>query len=159
MNTIEIRYFLKKHKKTKKYFDDVYPADYLLKTRIKKNATKIIIANFSPSNSIGTHWIAIRVSPTSIEFFDTAGDRSLRENPYFQAFVEKNKRPKIVYNTRVIQGNSDLCGEYTILYTLFRSTGHSFVRFLREFTFKKKELNDRKALYLFSRNFLIVKKV
>lgn len=156
MNTIEIRYFLRKNEKTKKYFEDVYPADILVeRPRFKRNVTKIIIANFSPSSSIGTHWVAIRVSPFSIEFFDTAGERSLRENPYFQAFVMKNKRNKLIYNTRAIQGDSDLCGEYTTLYTLFRSSGQSFKSFLKEFAFKKKKHNDRKALYLFSKNFLL----
>lgn len=154
MNNLEINYLLRHNKYTNRYFLNVYSADKLPK-RINKCSTKIIIANFSPSTSPGTHWVAFLFKPKIVEFFDPAGDISLRQNKLFQDFIARNRRRKMIYNTNALQSlHSDTCGEWCCIYTLYRSKNKSFKNFLKSFNFKDKLEGDKRVRYLLAKHFL-----
>lgn len=151
MNSVEITNILSTNVSTRKYFVGVFPCDYL-PTFEKNCKPKILIANFSPSTSRGTHWCCCYISNISIEWFDPSGI-SLKFNPYFQNFIRRNRRKKMVYNTNQLQAKeSDTCALYCLLFTFVKSKGATFKKILAAFSTNCAN-NDRRVYKLVNRIF------
>lgn len=154
MNTLELEHYLKSNPLTRKLFHNVLPCDFLTQ-KIKSDRSVVIICNCATSNNIGTHWIAIFIDKFNLEFFDTSG-QSFKTNKYFQKFAQRNKRSKMIYNTVSIQSEiSDLCGEYCLLFALHKAHKKSLKSFMNIFRYADKKNNDKLALFLFGKNFLL----
>lgn len=153
MNTLELESCLKQNRYTRKSFIGVYAADELPTVPIKKQKA-IIIANTATSNHPGLHWICFVFSRNKIEFFDSSG-QSYNQNKYFKQFVKINKNNKrIIVNKKVYQSKfSDLCGQYCLLYALFRSKFSSQHYFVKRFNKRNKVKNDKLVLKLYSKHF------
>ena len=81
---------------------------------------KIYIVNQQESNQPGDHWIVLWVDATS-EYFDSLG----KEPPIeFRRWLSLKKAP-FMYNTKRLQ-NNDVCGQYCLMYSYFRSRGVTF---------------------------------
>lgn len=143
MNTIELDFYLKRNAWTKKSFLGVYPCDKLPRN-IKRDKTYFLVANFSPSSHVGTHWITFLITPVQLELFDSSG-ATLIVNRDFQKFVRRNKRKRMVYNSARMQDvKTSCCGEYCCIFSLFRCLGGSFEEFLKLFHPTEYVLNDEK---------------
>lgn len=152
MNSLEIHYYLKSNRETRKIYDNVYPADLLPK--VPKRRRVLFIANHSPASSRGTHWVAFYITPTVIEFFDSSGV-GLLANKYFVKFLQDTPRPQLIYNTCQVQDwLSDVCGEYCCLFALYKARNYSFGTFLKLYSEERCQLNDKTTLFLFVSNFL-----
>lgn len=150
MNTIEIAHLLKSHHITNKFFKGVFPCNQLPR-KIKKPAC--IIANTDPAHKSGTHWVAFyfpRKGPA--EYFDSYG--KYPNNSFFQKFLLTNSN-MFVCNKQRLQGTlSQVCGHYCCVYLYFRCKGQSLKKFLKQFSLKNYELNDKEIMNLYCKIYL-----
>ena len=78
-----------------------------------------LILNTEPRNSEGEHWLAIYFDKNKNSyFFDSYGQHYNNYN--LKSYLEENSK-KISYNRKQIQGDSNFCGIYCILFILFIS--------------------------------------
>jgi hypothetical protein len=126
MNTFEIEHICRSDPFISKQFLGVFPIDQLP----TPNFPSCFIANTSPSNAPGEHWVAVA--------FDHSGRAT-----YFCSFGQYPKRAFRKYfapfqwvrsNRRVQNYNSTCCGHYCISWLLFFSKGVSLVDFMSMFT-------------------------
>lgn len=73
------------------------------------------IVNSAPANSKGEHWLAIRILPKEVEFFDSYGQAPWRY-PLLYAWLQDLRKLRIRYVTQRIQGNKAYCGAYCFYY-------------------------------------------
>ena len=131
MNTSEINYILSNNCVTKKYFDGVYPKDMLAEIKSKP---KLIICNTDTSIGEGKHWVLIFFNENDVEFFDSLGESPFVYGNEFVSFMKK-----FDYNycnsslNRIQPLNSDLCGQYCILYAHKRCQGYDMNFILNNF--------------------------
>ena len=105
-------------------FIGVYPQDYLLNFHIPSQPVKLII-NLDLSSQPGTHWLALFISKSHLEIFDSFGLDSTtwtRKPIILLKFIEKlSKTHSILISPRIQSSNSNLCGVYSIFYLALRS--------------------------------------
>ena len=138
MNTSQLYDSIQKDKFVKKTFCGIVPIDKLPLKRIKNKCSFIV--NTDPASQPGTHWFAI-FSPKygPIEIFDSFG--RIPEKKYLSNFLKINKR-NFIYNRKIIQSNdSNNCGQFSLIYLLFRNRGYSMKKILKFFT-EDKNYND-----------------
>ena len=124
-NVIEI--VLKKDKKTRPIFLGAFARDELPKS---PRYPSCFILNTDPRSKPGEHWLAFYYSSNGFcEFFDSYG------NPpsYYrlEEYITKTSKGWD-YNRRRLQGMSDFCGFYAILFLLYRSRNKT-IDFFKEF--------------------------
>lgn len=137
------------NKYTNRISRGVYSANKLLKRKITNG---FYIANTSPDSSKGVHWCAFSVSPKCLEVFDSSGILFQR-NKYFKKFVQKCNR-KLIFNTNMIQSpKSNLCGQYCLVFALYKARGKSLCNFLQLFNQSNLNKNDRIISSIFLKNF------
>ena len=101
--------------------------------------------NLDYSYESGSHWLAIRVSVSSLEIFDSLGLHFSRYPKPLVDFVSKYGKLKCVKTSPVLQPiSSVLCGYYVIYYIISRQK-KSFKSCLSPFCSDLK-LNDRVLL-------------
>lgn len=116
-----------------------------------------IVVNTDPDYKEGSHWIAIFIDKfRNGEYFDSYG---------LPPFVAHHKRflrtncKTFVFNTQEMQSlNSDVCGQYCLLYLYFRAHGRSLVDFQRIFCSDSIK-NDSILVYNFNQYFKFVRSV
>lgn len=90
-----------------------------------KSLPVFLVVNFDHSFSEGTHWIALRISKTSLEIFDPLGFNTKRwpNIPHFLlGFLNKySTHRKIMLSKEIQPFTSTLCGFYCIFFVLYRS--------------------------------------
>ena len=116
-----------------KYFQGVMPHDKLPKHNPPYG---IYIVNTDTFIGPGKHWVCLIVGETC-EYFDSLGNPPLELKQYLN-----NQNKFYIYSTKKIQGNSsDVCGDYCILYSYFRSRGVTMKEFIDMFI-NNKAYND-----------------
>ena len=121
-------------------FRGVFPINHVPRRRLKTPFGMII--NTDPSEEEGEHWVALFQAHEQqpVEYFDSYG------LPPSSHLVQVFHKDKLVYSTRRLQSYcSSLCGEYCILFLLYRFYSISFIEFLKLFL-STPEVND---IYLF----------
>ena len=90
-----------------------------------KSLPVYLVVNFDHSSSVGTHWIALRISKNVLEIFDPLGFNTKRwpNIPHFLLnFLNKYSTHRKIRLSKEIQPfNSTLCGFYCIFFVLYRS--------------------------------------
>lgn len=108
-------------------FRGVFCSDELAKAgtalhRGRDHFERSIIFNYDPTTRPGSHWIAIRITPTTLEYFDSYGqkpdaaDDVLRDRTHFLEFCEQHApRGTWTYNQLDLQAlDSGTCGHYCL---------------------------------------------
>lgn len=113
----------------------------------------IVIANTDPDYKPGEHWCAFFITSDRYgEYFDSFG---LPPATAHLKFMRSNCKVW-TYNKKIIQsGNSSICGNYCLIYLLFKIYGYKMSHFLKIFN-NNRELNDTLLMHLY--NELIEKK-
>lgn len=92
------------------------------------------IVNTDTVEGSGKHWLVInKVNNGNIEFFDSLGKSPNTYSSHILKFLE-NSASSYSFSNKRIQGNSDLCGDYCIMFIYLRLTGLSYQDFLKLFS-------------------------
>ena len=125
-------------------YHGVLPLDSLDKISLSEFPAFFCV-NLDYSYESGSHWLAIRVSESSLEIFDSLGLHFSRYPKPLIDFVSKYGKFNCVKTSPVLQPvSSVLCGYYVIYYIIFRQK-KSFKSCLLPFCSDLK-LNDRVLL-------------
>ena len=139
-----------KHLQFTKDFIGVYAEDQVSHLSITTFPSFLVI-NLDPSHMRGSHWLAIRISRSSLEIFDPLGFQILswpRIPCHLLNFLRRWSNHRKTFISPVIQSQSSvLCGFYCIAYIVCRQV-FSFNEFLK--MFKTPELNDFLLINIFS---------
>ena len=139
-----------KHLQFTKDFIGVYAEDQVSHLSITTFPSSLII-NLDPSYMRGSHWLAIRISRSSLEIFDPLGFQILgwpRTPCHLLNFLRRWSCHRKTFISPVIQSQSSvLCGFYCIAYIVCRQV-FSFNEFLK--FFKTPEQNDYLLINVFS---------
>lgn len=120
----------------------VLPRNYLKLVHIKRFPCAIIMNTDDWPGVGGVHWIGLWYDVSKrLTFFDSLG---LPPSAYGLIL-----RP-YEWNKKVLQGNSDLCGEYSLLFIDLMSKGGSLRQVLKLFSNNKMK-NDRLVHHYFKR--------
>ena len=135
MDTLQLNRALGMDPYVKKCYGGTLPMDQIQTTRPVQ--TRCWVLNLSPSTHPGTHWVAVHVSRTSVEYFCSYGLEPPGDlDKVLKRWARTGRRR--VYDSNVgtvLQTlTSDLCGEYCVLYLKCRCRGVSFREFLTSFT-------------------------
>lgn len=151
MNNFELEHCLLTNKKTVKIFRGVYSANKLADIKTIKNG--YYIANTAPNTSKGIHWVGFFINSNCVEIFDTSGLLFVH-NKYFKRFIKKCNR-EVVTNKFIVQNpHSNICGQYCVVFALYKARGISFCTFLNLFNETNLSKNDRIVLSIFKNNFV-----
>ena len=125
MNEQQITEYLMSDEYTMKYFRGVMAYDEL---PIINPPNGLYIVNTDISSGPGKHWVCIFLGD-NCEYFDSLG------NPPSELLYFIKKQGKVyVYSDKKLQGMSDVCGDYCILFSYFRCRGVSMKNFVEMFT-------------------------
>jgi hypothetical protein len=125
---------------SRKYFKGAFARDEL---PLKPEYPSCMIINNEPRSSPGGHWMALWYSPRGeAYFFDSYG----HPPSYYrmQAYLHKSSTSWI-YNKRRLQGSSEYCGLYCILFLLFKvrnKENEFFGQFKQNFDFNDNLLTE-----------------
>ena len=141
---------LLKHLRYASNFIGVYAEDQLKNLSITTFPCFLII-NLDSSHMRGSHWVAVRISKTSLEIFDSLGFQILswpRIPCNLLNFLRRWSHHRKTFLSPVIQSqDSVLCGFFCLVFIISRQVV-SFKRFLN--IFKAPEQNDTLLINLFS---------
>ena len=130
-------------------FIGVFAEDQLENLAIMSFPSFLII-NLDPSHLNGSHWLAVRISPKSMEIFDPLGFQILnwpRVPCKLLNFLNRWSKHRQTFISPLIQSNTSvLCGYYCIAYIICRHV-ISFKEFLN--IFKTPEQNDNLLINVF----------
>lgn len=93
------------------------------------------IVNSAPSSSKGEHWLAIRLLPDAIEFFDSYGQPPCHYtllSMWLQDAMKQQPRRRLLYYRQRIQGPHAYCGAYCFYFLCERPYVRSFYATLFE---------------------------
>ena len=82
-----------------------------------------LVVNLDTSAQPGSHWIAMYITESHLEIFDSLGFKNTLESkpPFLLKFIEKLSLTHRIFITPPLQDpSSGLCGFYTIYFLLFR---------------------------------------
>lgn len=154
MNTLDIHLTLKNNEYTKKIYHGTYAANHLPRIQIKKPT--LMIMNLSNSNTPGSHWVALYLTPKIFELFDSGG-RKLENHHELTRFRQYHKNKKFLHNKIQVQSNfTSTCGHFCCIFALIKAKNISTKRFLNIFRNKKLIENDKKVFNLFNKHFIIM---
>jgi len=141
---------MKKDKHVAPYFEGVFAADTLPLRLHKKPA--LLIANTDPITKPGSHWVAFYVGKNGEgEFFDSYGMPPII--PLHRQFLNRLCK-KWTYNHTTLQAvDSQVCGEYCVLYLIHKAHGYSLHAFIQKLFCKDSKKNDDTVRKLFHRIF------
>jgi hypothetical protein len=151
MNSDQIRCALLNDKHTREVFVGVFASD-TIPTKIRYPAG--LIVNTDPQSLGGTHWVAIYVNEEGgATFFDSLGQPPHVEG--HRQFLKRQCNSMIYYSKQLLQDvNSDVCGQYCVIYLAVRARGFSTKDFLNFFANSPSLLfNDRLINRLFVKYF------
>ena len=105
------------------HFIGVFPQDYLLHVSFVSFPVSLVL-NLDVSSQSGSHWIAIYITDTHLEIFDSFGLDSTtwsRKPIILLRFIEKlSQKRKVVICPRLQSDASNFCGVYSIFFLLLR---------------------------------------
>src|SRR5277367_2607312 len=104
----------------KDMFLGVFPRDRLPLT-LPPRRPLLLICNTDPHSRPGEHWIALYVSSTTGEYFDSFGQSPLL---IFKRFLDKFCPKWIMIDKKLQSILSSFCAHYCIFYSLFKYLGY-----------------------------------
>jgi hypothetical protein len=139
-----IEEILQKDKQTSQIFLGCFASDELPS---EPKYPSCFVANTKPRNHAGEHWVAFYYNPYgTCHFFDSYAQKPSKYK--FEKYLQKTAI-SYVYNQKRLQGFSDYCGHYCLLFLLFqsRNKGKKFFNKFSSNYFKndnliKKLIND-----------------
>lgn len=141
METSEIYAGLKTHVHTNDCIKRVCAIDQLpVKSHLKytKNGIAFIVVNLDPSYLPGSHWVAIRISPSRkiiSEYFDSYGNDP---NDTIEQYIGGN----YIAQTKQLQSaSSTICGQWCMYYIWYRCRGYTLSEIVSQFS-SNTEKND-----------------
>ena len=127
MNEIEIINYLLTDRVTSRHFRGVVSYDELWGCESKPG---YYVVNLDVSSGPGTHWICLNLNKTRTEYFDSLGNPPKKIEPFLS-----NLKCDYIYNIKQLQSNqSDVCGDYSILFCFLRTRGYTFEQILNAFS-------------------------
>ena len=139
-----------------KSFIGVFAEDQLQSLAITSFPSCLII-NLDPSHMRGSHWLAVRISKSSLEIFDPLGFQILdwpRLPCHLLYFLQRWSNHRETFISPVLQSHSSvLCGFYCIAFIICRQV-ITFNEFLK--LFKTPKQNDNLLINVFSYIFNLV---
>lgn len=111
-----------------------------------------VIVNTDPANLPGRHWIAFYLNQQNeLECFDSFGNSPAVYSMYLRQFM--NRFSKTIINRRHLQsGNTNVCGQYCLLYLICRCRGRSVYYFNHLFE-NQTNINDEFVFNVIDKNF------
>lgn len=92
------------------------------------------VVNSDKVSGKGLHWLVIyKQSEDKIEFFDSLGRPPEFYSPKIKMFLEHSANNYVYSNVR-LQGESELCGDYCIVFVYLSACGYSLLDFINMFT-------------------------
>lgn len=79
-----------------------------------------LIANTETHDKRGKHWIAMYFSKEGGEFFDSYGHKPEYFSYVFSSYLSRNTTVVNYNKIRIQSYSTDVCGEYCLLYLLYR---------------------------------------
>ena len=120
-----------------KTFIGCYPHDRLPKIKDKVDCSVII--NTGGYNTVGDHWVAVKMTKYNCFYFDSFGVEIVDEN--IKQFV--CRYDKVLYSNICIQDiRSAKCGEFCIAFINYVNNISEYERFINMFSESKMYLND-----------------
>ena len=137
MDTLQLNRVLRRDRGVKKFYGGTLARDQLPRKRPRKTVCWVL--NLSPSTHPGTHWVAVYVTRTGVEYFCSYGlDPPDDVRVLLKRWGKSKTGNRSGYRTNsgiLLQTlTSDLCGEYCVLYLKCKCRGHSLREFLQNFT-------------------------
>jgi len=126
----EIEHLMRKYKK--KGFKGVYPIDHLNKIPFKRSDKVVtFVMNTSPSNVKEGHWVAIRMDPDTLEYYDSFGEKPPKKFVKAMKQLMKKWSPENLIQFKINRvkfqrSNSDNCGYFAMKFLDDRYKGNTF---------------------------------
>lgn len=148
MDGLTLDTLMKKDRHIAPFFEGVFASDTLPRQLHKRPA--LLIANTDPITKPGQHWVAFYIGKHGEgEFWDSYGMPPVVPN--HKKFLNRLCK-KWTYNHMSLQAlDSEVCGEYCVLYLVHRAHGITLHAFLKKFFTSDREKNDRVVRNLFRR--------
>lgn len=145
MDTNDITRVLTADPHTGPLFVGVYACDQL---PLKISRPSLCVANTDPSTKGGMHWVSFYFPKSGpSEFFDSYGRKPTVWQHY--AFLKRNSN-QWVYNKQDLQAlGSTVCGQYCVMYLLYRARGIAMSEFLSNFSKNDLAFNDNLVAKMF----------
>jgi len=150
MDGLTIESLMRKDNHVSPLFEGVFASDTLPRRLHKKPA--LLIANTDPISKPGQHWVAFYIGKHGEgEFWDSYGLPPLVSQ--HKTFLNRLCK-KWTYNHMSLQAlDSQVCGEYCVLYLVHRAHGYTLHSFLKKYFGSQREKNDQTVRQLFKRMF------
>lgn len=150
MNGLEIEALMTRDKHVAPFFVGVYAADTLPRRLHKTPA--LLICNTDPISKPGRHWVAFHIDKNRVgEYWDSYGMPPIV--PQHRQFLNRLCR-KWSYNNKECQAiDSQVCGEYCVLYLVHKAHGYSLGTFVKKLFTTDPHKNDNTVRKLFHRMF------
>ena len=128
------------------FFEGVFAADTLPRRLHKKPA--LLICNTDPISKPGSHWVAFFIGINGEgEFWDSYGMPPIVKS--HRQFLDRLCK-KWTYNHHSLQAlESQVCGEYCVLYLIHRAHGYSLQSFVTKLFSTDPDKNDQVVRKLF----------
>lgn len=137
MDEHEINAYLRGNKVTRKHFLGILAYDEL--PIIQSNGFYIV--NSGHSSTLGQHWMVILRLKGKIEFFDSLARAPEYYSPLIESYLFRNAL-NYEMSVKRIQGRSNFCANYCMLYCYLRIKKYSMLEFLDMFD-SDLEMNDK----------------
>ena len=133
MNTNQLRTILKRDKKIRYHFIDVFALDHF-KEFVKRNSLHngLYICNSDTSSRGGEHWFLVFVTDEKIYFFDSFGNHP----EYFSIGNElySSERDLIYFPIQLQSSTSSVCGHFCIFFSFFLCRKYNLQKIYRKFS-------------------------
>jgi hypothetical protein len=120
MDTEQIERVIARDPPTKNIFRGVYPRDDLILLDTNETSKdQLFICNLDNCNDPGSHWIVVERHRGDIFYFDSYG-----LPPIHQDLLGKlidMAQSNITWNNTPLQDNTNVCGQYCVIYCLLRA--------------------------------------
>lgn len=149
MDTEQIIRVLSSDPYAKETFLDVFPSDWLPKTRQSKRPLSLVV-NTHPHNQPGEHWLAVYLEDqNSGEFFDSYGHppNSALFPQSIMLFLNKNVTGTVFQTKQLQDPQSVACGHHCVFFLHHRSKGLSFEQILKLYYSDDLAQNDREVMH------------
>jgi hypothetical protein len=147
LSSLDIDNILSKHRATAYIYNGVFASDEL-RAPISTVEPYCLISNIDERWQPGSHWIAIYVTETQIEYFDPYGLYPFIPNiAKFLKNESKRRGVPIRTNSTKIQGmRSSACGHFCMTYCISRACDNSISHYLNMFHHEEKNLHKNDAI-------------
>ena len=144
MNTHELESYMKADPWIARYYGGVVRKDLLPCSPMKPS---FYIVNQDTSEKVGSHWIVMFQLHNKIsEYFDPLGKEPDSD---FRVYMTLQSRSYQFNDKRCQNYQSNLCGQYCLVYCYFRARGYSMTDILDMFNEKDLVYNDQMVYFFY----------